>query len=71
MAVEVAQLPRLIKGYGDTHQRGMKNYESLVALLPSLRGRPDAAAILKTLRDAALADDTGKQLADALQAVPA
>jgi indolepyruvate ferredoxin oxidoreductase beta subunit len=71
LALEVAQLPRLIKGYGDTHQRGMKNYDTLLAALPTLRGRPDAAAILNNLRDAALADDTGKQLADALQAVAA
>ena len=71
LAVEIAQLPRLIKGYGDTHQRGMENYDALVASLPALSGRPDAAAVLKNLRDAALADDTGKQLADALQAVAA
>ncbi len=71
LAVEVAQLPRLIKGYGDTHQRGMKNYDVLIATLPTLRGRLDAAAILKRLREAALADDSGKQLADALQAVAA
>lgn len=71
LAVEIAQLPRLIKGYGDTHARGMKSYEALLATLPALRERPDAAAILKGLRDAALADDTGKQLAEALQAVAA
>ena len=71
LAVEIARLPRLIKGYGDTHQHGMKSYETLLAVLPSLRGRPDAAPILRRLRDAALADDTGKQLADALQAVAA
>ena len=71
LAAEVAQCPRLIKGYGDTHERGMKNYESLISILPALRGRPDAAAILKDLREAALADDSGKRLADALQAVAA
>ena len=71
LAVEVAQLPRLIKGYGETHQRGLKSYDALIATLPSLRGRPDAAVILKRLSAAALADDTGKQLADALQAVAA
>jgi len=71
LAIEVAQLPRLIKGYGETHQRGMKSYETLLATLSSLRGRADGDAILRRLRDAALADDTGKQLADALQAVAA
>lgn len=71
LAVEVAQCPRLIKGYGDTHQRGMKNYAALIAAIPSLHGRPDAAATLRKLREAALADDTGKQLAEALQAVAA
>ncbi len=71
LAVEVARLPHLIKGYGDTHARGMNNYDTLVAKIPFLRGRPDAAAILKRLREAALADDSGKQLAEALQAVAA
>ncbi|MGH9521078.1 MAG: indolepyruvate oxidoreductase subunit beta family protein [Terriglobales bacterium] len=71
LAVELAQLPRLIKGYGDTHRRGMKNYRALIESLASLRGRADAAAILKNLREAALADESGEKLADALKAVAA
>lgn len=71
LAIEIAELPRLIKGYGDTHQRGMRNYEALLAKIPALRGRTDAAPILRRLREAALADDSGKRLAEALQAVAA
>lgn len=71
LGVEVAQLPRLIKGYGDTHGCGMKNYRALVDAVPLLRGRNDGAAILKNLREAALADESGEKLADALKAVAA
>lgn len=71
LAVEIAQCPRLIKGYGDTHRRGMSNYRTLIQAVPSLRGRGDAAAVLKHLREAALADESGAKLAEALKAVAA
>lgn len=71
LAVEIAQCPRLIKGYGDTHRRGMNNYHTLIEAIPSLRGRADAAALLKHLREAALADESGTKLAEALKAVAA
>jgi indolepyruvate ferredoxin oxidoreductase beta subunit len=71
LAVEIAQCPRLIKGYGDTHRRGMKNYESVIAAAAALRGRADAAAIVESLREAALADESGKKLDAALKAVAA
>ena len=30
----------LVKGYGDTHERGRAKFDKLVALLPRLRGTP-------------------------------
>jgi indolepyruvate ferredoxin oxidoreductase beta subunit len=71
LAVEVAQCPRLLKGYGDTHARGEKNYAALMDILPELRGKADAAQRLRRLREAALADDSGSKLAEAIQQVAA
>jgi indolepyruvate ferredoxin oxidoreductase beta subunit len=62
LALEVARSQRLIKGYGDTHARGWRSYQRLVATLPRLQGAPDGAAQLKDLAQAALADDTGHAL---------
>jgi indolepyruvate ferredoxin oxidoreductase, beta subunit len=67
LARELAECPRLIKGYGDTHALGSRNYELLMQALPLLRRQNGAAARLKALREAALADETGKKLADALR----
>ncbi len=66
LACEVAECPRLLKGYGDTHQRGDRNFDAVMEALPRLRGCHGAAARLKELREAALADDTGQQLEKAL-----
>jgi indolepyruvate ferredoxin oxidoreductase beta subunit len=66
LALEVAECPRLVKGYGDTYALGSRNFESLMQALPALRQMNNAAARLKTLREAALADDTGKKLENAL-----
>ena len=62
LAVEVAAARNLVKGYGDTHERGRARYETLIAMLPSLIGRTDGAAQLAALRKAANADDTGAAL---------
>lgn len=67
LACEVAECARLVKGYGDTHALGSRNFESLMQAIPTLRRQDRAAASLKKLREAALADDTGKKLADALR----
>lgn len=67
LACEVAECPRLIKGYGDTHELGSRNYESLMQVLPVLQQKSGAAARLRALRETALGDETGKKLADALQ----
>jgi indolepyruvate ferredoxin oxidoreductase beta subunit len=66
LALEVAECPRLVKGYGDTYALGSRNFESLMQALPALRQMDNAAVRLKTLRESALADDTGKKLENAL-----
>jgi indolepyruvate ferredoxin oxidoreductase beta subunit len=62
LAVEVAAARNLVKGYGDTHERGRARYETLIGLLPVLSQRADGAAQLAALRKAANADDTGATL---------
>jgi len=67
LALEVAECPQLIKGYGDTYVLGSRNFDALMQVLPALCKTKGAAARLRGLREAALADDTGKQLASALK----
>lgn len=72
LALQVARMRNLVKGYGDTHARGRAKFDRLVALLPSLRGRTDAGALLEGLIKAALADEEGKALDKAVgQLMPA
>lgn len=71
LAVEFAECPRLIKGYGDTHALGARNYEAIVGALPNIKGKSGAALMLKKLREAALADESGKKLSEALREVNA
>jgi indolepyruvate ferredoxin oxidoreductase, beta subunit len=52
----------LVKGYGDTHERGWASFSRISALVPGLAGTANAAAQLRSLREAALADDSGQRL---------
>ena len=62
LALEVARAQRLVKGYGDTHERGWRNFQRLMAALPRLQSQPRAAQRLQALAQAALADDSGEAL---------
>jgi len=61
LAVEVAQCQRLVKGYSDTHARGLRNFEAVMAAVQRA-GAALAPATLRELRDAALADEHGDKL---------
>jgi indolepyruvate ferredoxin oxidoreductase, beta subunit len=63
LAVELAKAQRLVKGYGDTHERGWRNFSALVDKLDELASRPDGAEVFARLQAAALADEEGKALA--------
>ncbi|HUA26732.1 MAG TPA: DUF6537 domain-containing protein, partial [Steroidobacteraceae bacterium] len=71
LAVELARAQRLIKGYGETHERGWKSFTTLLSRLETLASRADGAAVLARLHAAALADEDGKALAMELDEVPA
>lgn len=69
LAVEIARLQRLVKGYGDTHARGWGNFNKILAVVDSYKGNEEPAAIVRRLRDAALADEGGGELAQAINAI--
>ena len=69
LGVEVVECRRLIKGYSDTHARGLSKFERVLSALPLLRGRADAADWLRRLREAALKDEKGDLLDGALKTV--
>jgi indolepyruvate ferredoxin oxidoreductase, beta subunit len=66
LAVELARAQRLVKGYGETHERGWRSFTALLAQLDGLAARPDGAALLARLQEAALADEEGNALAKEL-----
>jgi len=65
LATEIARCQRLVKGYGDTHERGWRKFETLQRLWRLPPPELDAAR-LAALRSAALADEEGSALAAAL-----
>lgn len=69
LATEVLATRRLVKGYSDTHARGLSKFDRVIGAVPVLRGRADAADWLRRLRTAALADEKGDQLDGALKTV--
>jgi indolepyruvate ferredoxin oxidoreductase, beta subunit len=69
LAVELARAQRLIKGYGETYERGWKNFSILTSRLDGLAARADGAAVMARLHEAALADEEGEALAQQLAAL--
>ncbi len=69
LAVEIIGLRRLVKGYSDTHARGVSKFDKALVAASRLNGRPDAADWVRRLRQAALADEEGKALDGALATI--
>ncbi|VAV92070.1 Indolepyruvate oxidoreductase subunit IorB II [hydrothermal vent metagenome] len=61
LAVEVIRCQRLIKGYGETHARGMGNFNMIMARID--QGKLTAPGVIE-MRTAALADEDGIALKD-------
>jgi indolepyruvate ferredoxin oxidoreductase, beta subunit len=71
LAMEIAECARLIKGYGDTHARGLANYRAIESrvIRPALAGQipmARAADAIASARTAALVDPEGEGLAKCL-----
>ena len=69
LAVEVLRCRRLIKGYSDTHARGLSKYDRVLHGIELVAPRADAADWARRLREAALQDEEGRALDGALQTV--
>lgn len=68
-AVEVIRCRRAIKGYSDTHARGLSRFDRLMRAAEQLHGRSDAAQALASLLAASLADANGVALERRRQAL--
>jgi indolepyruvate ferredoxin oxidoreductase beta subunit len=71
LATEITECARLIKGYGDTHARGLANYRAIEmrVIRPALAGQiplTRAADAVASARTAALVDPDGEGLAKCL-----
>ena len=69
LAVEVAECQRLVRGYGETMERGLRNFNLITQQARCWTGEAGAPERLKQLRAAALADDQGIALSRALEKV--
>jgi len=69
LAVEVIRCRRLVKGYSDTHARGLSKFDRVLSGAAQVAGRADAADWTRRLREAALKDEEGRALEGALQTI--
>jgi indolepyruvate ferredoxin oxidoreductase beta subunit len=66
-AIEIARARGLVKGYGDTYERGHAKFEMLMRQVPILVG-PNRSADFAVLHKAAFADEDGTALKNAIMA---
>lgn len=69
LALQVIKAQQLVKGYGDTHSRGWRNFQRLITALPLFQNDPDAASQLQQLQKIALNDDSEQELLTSLKAL--
>lgn len=69
LAVELIKARRLVKGYSDTHARGLSKFDHVMQGAALIAHLPDAADWARRLIAAALADEEGKALEGALQTI--
>ena len=69
LAVEVIRCRRLVKGYSDTHARGLSKFDRVLEGIALVATRDDAAEWARRLREAALMDEEGKALEGALTTI--
>ncbi len=68
LALQLIRAQQLVKGYGDTHSRGWRNFQRLMTALPQFQNEPDAAIKLQQLQKIALSDDSEQELLTSLKA---
>lgn len=71
LAAEVIRSRRLVKGYSDTHSRGLSKFDQVLAQVPRLSGMKGAAGWLVLMNKAALLDEEGNALNGAIRSLDA
>jgi indolepyruvate ferredoxin oxidoreductase beta subunit len=69
LGVEILQCRRLVKGYSDTHSRGLSKFDKTLAAIKLVERRHDAADWARRLREAALKDSVSKELDGVIQTI--
>ncbi len=69
LAVEIICCRRLVKGYSDTHARGLSKFDRVLGGIELVKHRADAADWARRLREAALLDEKGIALDGALATI--
>jgi len=69
LGVETLRLRRLVKGYSDTHARGLSKFARALDGVALVAGRADAADWARRLREAALQDEDGTALDGSIQTI--
>ncbi|MDG1438761.1 MAG: hypothetical protein P8P98_07255, partial [Emcibacteraceae bacterium] len=63
LALEIAKAPRIIKGYGDTHARGVNRFSRIMMMV----GHGTTNDVVRELKDAALLNDKGEAFDNCLK----
>ncbi len=69
LGVEVLKCRRLIKGYSDTHARGLSKFDRVMKGIASIEGRHDAADWARRLRESAIRDAGTGELDGLIQTI--
>lgn len=69
LAIETVKCQRLIKGYSDTHARGLSKFDRVMSGMKLVEDRADAGDWAARLISSALADEQGNALDGALQTI--
>lgn len=69
LALEILRCRRLIKGYSDTHARGLTKFDRVLDGARLVEAREDGPEWLARLREAALQDEKGDALGGALRTI--
>ena len=67
LALEVARCPKILKGYGDTHARGINRFSRIMAFAERDKNNAETAKRVAELRDAALLSETGLEFNKTLE----
>jgi indolepyruvate ferredoxin oxidoreductase beta subunit len=69
LALEIAECQQLLRGYGETHERGWAAFSEITRVARALCGRHDSAVSVRALREAARKGENDAELRAALAAI--